>query len=81
VGRIAAEIPGNDVPQGRAAPLWRSGRTNGAVAMQAVRPGIVLWAPNGGTGIHSAEPYLLRSQMAPALALGRHARKCPDCEG
>lgn len=54
----------------RALPLWRSDEAYDPVAMQAISYGIALWIPYYGTGVNSVEPYLFRSQMTPAIALG-----------
>lgn len=62
----------------RAVPLWRSDMAYDPVAMQAISYGIALWIPYYGTGINSVEPYLFRSQMTPALALGLDAGNYPN---
>lgn len=54
----------------RAVPLWRSDEAYDPIAMQSISYSIALWIPYYGTGINSVEPYLFRSQMTPALALG-----------
>lgn len=62
----------------RAVPLWRSDMAYDPVAMQGISYGIALWMPYYGTGINSVEPYLFRSQMTPALALGLDAGNYPN---
>lgn len=62
----------------RAVPLWRSDMAYDPVAMQGLSYGIALWMPYYGTGINSVEPYIFRSQMTPALALGLDAGNYPD---
>ncbi|MCC6585154.1 MAG: alpha-galactosidase [Bryobacterales bacterium] len=54
----------------RGVPLWRSDEAYDPISMQSISYGIALWIPYYGTGINSVEPYLFRSQMTPALALG-----------
>jgi alpha-galactosidase len=62
----------------RAVPLWRSDKAYDPVPMQALSYGIALWIPYYGTGINSVEPYIFRSQMTPALALGLDAGNYPE---
>jgi alpha-galactosidase len=62
----------------RAVPLWRSDKAYDPVPMQALSYGIALWMPYYGTGINSVEPYIFRSQMTPALALGLDAGNYPN---
>jgi alpha-galactosidase len=54
----------------RAVPLWRSDHAYEPVSMQAMTYGLSFWIPYFGTGVNSLDPYLFRSQMTPALALG-----------
>ena len=62
----------------RAVPLWRSDEAYDPVAMQSISYGIALWMPYYGTGVNSVEPYLFRSQMTPAIALGLDAGNSPN---
>ena len=62
----------------RAVPLWRSDEAYDPVAMQSISYGIALWMPYYGTGINSVEPYIFRSQMTPALALGLDPGNYPE---
>jgi alpha-galactosidase len=62
----------------RAVPLWRSDEAYDPVSMQAISYGIALWMPYYGTGVNSVEPYIFRSQMTPALALGLDAGNYPN---
>jgi alpha-galactosidase len=62
----------------RAVPLWRSDTAYDPIPMQAISYGIALWIPYYGTGINSVEPYIFRSQMTPALALGLDAGNYPS---
>ncbi|MBI5085673.1 MAG: alpha-galactosidase [Candidatus Solibacter usitatus] len=62
----------------RAVPLWRSDKAYDPIPMQALSYGIALWIPYHGTGINSVEPFIFRSQMSPALALGLDASNVPN---
>lgn len=54
----------------RAVPLWRSDHAYEPQAMQQLTYGMSLWIPYFGTAINSSDPYIFRSQMTPAVALG-----------
>lgn len=54
----------------RAVPLWRSDYPYKPVSQQGQTYGLSLWVPYFGTAMNSVDPYVFRSQMAPALGLG-----------
>lgn len=54
----------------RAVPLWRSDFAYEPTGMQDQTYGISFWIPYFGTAINSDDPYIFRSQMTPAVALG-----------
>ena len=54
----------------RAVPLWRSDYVFEPSAMQQFTYGISLWIPYHGTAFNSLDPYIFRSQMTPATAVG-----------
>jgi alpha-galactosidase len=54
----------------RAVPLWRSDFPYDPAAMQMQTYGLSLWAPYFGTAINSADPYIFRSQITPAVGIG-----------
>ncbi|MBI3666363.1 MAG: alpha-galactosidase [Acidobacteria bacterium] len=54
----------------RSVPLWRSDHAYEPVSMQLLTYGMALWIPYFGTATNSVDPYIFRSQMTPALALG-----------
>jgi alpha-galactosidase len=54
----------------RAVPLWRSDFAFEPAAMQQLTYGMALWIPYFGTAFNSLDPYIFRSQMTPATAVG-----------
>jgi alpha-galactosidase len=54
----------------RAVPLWRSDHAYEPSSMQLFTYGMALWIPYFGTAVNSVEPYIFRSQMTPATAIG-----------
>ena len=54
----------------RAVPLWRSDFAYEPAGMQQLTYGLSLWVPFFGTAVNSSDPYVFRSQMTPAVALG-----------
>jgi alpha-galactosidase len=54
----------------RAVPLWRSDYAYVPDGMQQLTYGLSFWMPYFGTAINSSDPYVFRSQMTPAVALG-----------
>ena len=54
----------------RAVPLWRSDYAFEPAAMQQLTYGMALWMPYFGTAVNSLDPYIFRSQMTPATAVG-----------
>ncbi|MFN7999001.1 MAG: alpha-galactosidase [Bryobacteraceae bacterium] len=62
----------------RAVPLWRSDYAYEPAAMQQITYGMAFWIPYFGTAFNSLDPYIFRSQMTPATAIGlepgRHDR-------
>lgn len=54
----------------RAVPLWRSDFAYEPAAMQQLTYGIALWIPYFGAAFNSLDPYIFRSQMTPATAVG-----------
>jgi len=54
----------------RAVPLWRSDFAYQPTPMQMQTFGLLFWIPYFGTAINSADPYVFRSQMTPAVGLG-----------
>jgi alpha-galactosidase len=61
----------------RAVPLWRSDFAYEPVAMQTQTYGLALWVPYYGTAVNSADPYVFRSQMTPAMGIGLDGIKTP----
>jgi alpha-galactosidase len=59
----------------RAVPLWRSDHAYEPAAMQQLTYGMALWIPYFGTAINSSDPYIFRSQMTPAVALGAEPQR------
>jgi alpha-galactosidase len=59
----------------RAVPLWRSDFAYEPAAMQQFTYGISLWIPFHGTAVNSSDPYVFRSQMTPAVALGAEPQR------
>jgi len=57
----------------RAVPLWRSDYAYEPAAMQQLTYGMALWIPYFGTAFNSLDPYIFRSQMAPAIGIGLEA--------
>jgi alpha-galactosidase len=57
----------------RSVPLWRSDYAYEPAAMQQITYGMALWIPYFGTAFNSLDPYIFRSQMAPALGVGLEA--------
>jgi len=57
----------------RAVPLWRSDYAYEPAAMQQITYGMALWIPYFGTAFNSLDPYIFRSQMAPAIGIGLEA--------
>jgi alpha-galactosidase len=57
----------------RAVPLWRSDYAYEPTAMQQITYGMALWIPYFGTAFNSLDPYIFRSQMAPAIGIGLEA--------
>ena len=57
----------------RAVPLWRSDYAYDPPAMQQLTYGMALWIPYFGTAFNSLDPYIFRSQMTPATAIGLEA--------
>lgn len=62
----------------RAVPLWRSDFAYETSPMQQFTYGMAFWMPYFGTAINSIDPYIFRSQMTPAIALGMDLRLLPD---
>jgi alpha-galactosidase len=54
----------------RAVPLWRSDYPYKPISQQGETYGLSLWDPFYGTAINSLDPYIMRSQMTPALGFG-----------
>jgi alpha-galactosidase len=54
----------------RAVPLWRSDYPYKPISQQGETYGLSLWIPYYGTAVNSLDPYIFRSQMAPALGFG-----------
>jgi len=54
-------------------PLWRSDYAYEPAAMQQLTYGMALWIPYFGTAFNSLDPYIFRSQMAPAIGIGLEA--------
>jgi alpha-galactosidase len=54
----------------RAVPLWRSDFAYDPDAMQMQSYGLAPWVPYFGTAVNSADPYVFRSQMTPAMGIG-----------
>jgi hypothetical protein len=52
-------------------PAIRCGRE--PAAMQQITYGMALWIPYFGTAFNSLDPYIFRSQMAPAIGIGLEA--------
>lgn len=53
-----------------AVPLWRSDHAYDPASMQQHTYGMALWIPYFGTAVNSVDPYIFRSQMTPAVAIG-----------
>jgi len=62
----------------RAVPLWRSDHAYEPAAMQLFTYGMALWIPYFGTAVNSLEPYIFRSQMTPATAIGLEPGRVED---
>lgn len=62
----------------RAVPLWRSDFAYETSPMQQFTYGMAFWMPYFGTGVNSIDPYVFRSQMTPAVALGMDLSRVPD---
>jgi alpha-galactosidase len=62
----------------RAVPLWRSDYAYDPPAMQQLTYGMALWIPYFGTAFNSLDPYIFRSQMTPAIAIGLEAGRHPN---
>ncbi len=54
----------------RSVPLWRSDYAFEPSAMQQFTYGMALWMPYFGTAVNSLDPYIFRSQITPATAVG-----------
>ena len=62
----------------RAVPLWRSDFAYEPAAMQQMTYGMALWIPYFGTAVNSVDPYIFRSQMTPAVAIGLDPARSED---
>jgi len=62
----------------RAVPLWRSDHAYEPASMQLLTYGLAFWAPYFGTAFNSVDPYIFRSQMTPATAVGLEPGRIQD---
>jgi alpha-galactosidase len=62
----------------RAVPLDRSDYLYKPISQQGHTFGLSLWVPFFGTASNSLDPYVFRSQMAPAISLGMNPAQMAD---